>query len=103
MQVTAFPKADKGKVGLDAKYILDFCTPRAFTIVASKLHHEGVRKYVSEFIGSLSNIHPSAIHDPWYPRLEDFRRLANMEWQTDAEKELASWMKKIPSFPPPAD
>jgi hypothetical protein len=95
VQLEGFPEWKKDDVGLDAKYILDFSCPSAFTIVASMMHHEGVRMYVSRFISFLSNIHPSDTLNPWYSRLEDFRKLANMEWQTDAEKELASWMKKI--------
>lgn len=103
VQIEAFPGANKREVGSDAKYILDFRTPRAFAIVTSTIHHDGVRQNVSDFLSYLSNIHHEDTGDIWYPKLQDFRKLANMEWPTAAEKELASWMKQIPSFPPPAN
>ncbi len=95
-------KAEKDEVGPDAKCILDFGTPRAFSIVASMIHHDGVRRNVRDLISYLSRIHPEDVQNPYYSKLHDYSRLANMEWKTDAEKELASWMKATPSFPPPA-
>jgi hypothetical protein len=58
-----------------------------------------VRSDVRRLISYLSRIDAADKHNPWYPKLNEFRKLANFEWQTDAEKELASWLKTLPSFP----
>ncbi|MES2659263.1 MAG: hypothetical protein V4689_11650 [Verrucomicrobiota bacterium] len=106
VQFEASSGANNEEIGAYARYILDFRTRRAFTIVASMIHHDGVRRNVRDLISYLSRIHPEDVQNLYYSKLQDYRKLANMEWQTDAEKELASWMKEIPLIPasnPPLD
>lgn len=106
-QIEAFPDTKPGDglwtwVGGDVKQVLDFRTPRAFSITASLMHHAGVRKHVRNFITFLSSEHAEYVIAPWRGKLDDYKNLANMEWKTDAEKELASWIKAIPPIMPPA-
>lgn len=105
-QIEAFPDVKPGdhrwgKIGGDACRVLDFGCPRAFSIVASLIHHAGVREHVRRLVSFLSTPHAEYVIGPWRGRLDDYKRLANMEWQTDAEKELAAWIKAIPPLLPP--
>lgn len=105
-QIEAFPDAyglDEQlgwPIALDIKSMLDFRTVRAFEITASLLHHPGVRRHLNNLFTVLSKPMPEYGRVQWRDKLEDYRKLADREWKTDAEKELASWIKAIPPMPP---
>jgi hypothetical protein len=104
-QIEAFPEAlleqSNGSIGGSAIKIFHFRTVEAFKITASLLHHPVVRKRLQEEFAYLSGPHYSEQYSMLKQRIDDYKKLANQEWQTDAEKELASWIKAIPPIAPP--
>ncbi|MEO5714338.1 MAG: hypothetical protein ABIT37_12700 [Luteolibacter sp.] len=104
-QIEAFPDAlpeqGGGSIGGSAAQVFDFRTVEAFKITASLLHHPGVRKCVREVIAYLSRPHYPEQYSSLKQKIDDYTMLANQEWQTDAEKKLASWIKAIPPIAPP--
>ena len=105
-QIEAFPDALPGQgggesIGGDVVEVLDLRTTEAFKITASLLHHAGVKMRIRNLIEFLSSTHAEYINIEWRDKLDDYKKLANQEWQTDTEKELASWIKAIPPMAPP--
>ncbi|MES2659262.1 MAG: hypothetical protein V4689_11645 [Verrucomicrobiota bacterium] len=105
IQIEAFPDAlpgqGGGSIGGSAVQVLDFRTVEAFKITASLIHHPGVRTRVQEEFSYLSRPHYPEQYSLLKLRVDDYKKLADLEWQTDAEKELASWIKAIPPMAPP--
>ena len=101
-QIEAFPGiGNVARIGGDAAKLLDFGTTEAFKITASLLHHAGVRKRIQEKLAYLSRPHYPEQYSLLKQQVDDYKKLANQEWQKDAEKELASWIKAIPPMAPP--
>jgi len=104
-QIEAFPDALPGQgcgamIGGEVVVVLAFGTPEAFKITASLLHHAGIRKYIKGRLGNYITTPHGYITLDERRKLDDCRKLADMDWHIYAEKELASWIKAVPIIPP---
>ncbi|MCX6740855.1 MAG: hypothetical protein NTY61_00430 [Candidatus Parcubacteria bacterium] len=106
-QTEAFPNALPGQgcgamIGGESVVVLAFGTPEAFKITASLLFHAGVRKHIKTRLDSYLSTPPGYITLDERRKLDIYRNLADMDWHTHSEKELASWIKAVPIIPPAA-
>ena len=84
--------------------ILDYRTPEAFSIAASFMHHQGVRDRMKGWLDAFAGgsiPYEKSLYLVWKPRFDAYKKLAEMEWKTTAEKELAALIKAIPPIAPP--
>lgn len=103
-QIKAFPDIkpsdpDAGCIGGEIWRVLNFRTVRAFRIAASMIQHPLLRAHLELHFQSYQGWIYDAERMRLKSELEAMRRLAEMEWETDAEKELAGWIKAIPPIP----
>ena len=103
-QIQAFPdlKArdpNAALIGGEILDVLNFGTIEAFRIVASVAHNDAVRAQLQGRLGAYQGWIYDAKRARLKAELEAMKRLAELEWQTDAEKELAGWIKAIPPIP----
>jgi hypothetical protein len=103
-QAQAFPDIKPkdpgaGYIGAEIREVLNFGSISAFRIVASLANHPVMRAHLDLHMQAYQGWIYDAEHARLKAELEAMKRLAEMEWQTDAEKELAGWIKAIPPIP----
>ena len=103
-QIEAFPNLtlrdlNWEQFGAGISELLDFKSPRAFSAAASMMRHPVLKERLRLRLVKYQGWIYDAEHARLKAELEAMKRLAEMEWQTDAEKELAGWIKAIPPIP----
>ena len=104
-QIEAFPNltlrdTNWEQFGAGISELLNFNSPKAFSIAASMMRHPVLRERLRLRLVKYRDWETfPQNHKEWKTELDNYKRLAEMDWQTDAEKELARWIKEIPPMP----
>lgn len=103
-QTRAFPDIKPrdpgaGYIGGEVREVLGFGTVKAFRIAASLANHPVIRAHLDLHMQAYQGWIYEADHARKKEELDSMKGLAELEWQTDEEKELAGWIKAIPPIP----